>query len=93
MSCCSRLLHEGKLNGFRIDHPDGLADPRGYLRRLAERTGGAWVVVEKILEGDEELPADWPCAGHYRLRRSAARRWPVRRPGRRRTAVLPSTRS
>ncbi|MEU0092609.1 malto-oligosyltrehalose synthase [Kribbella sp. NPDC006257] len=57
------LLHEGKLNGFRIDHPDGLADPRGYLRRLAERTGGAWVVVEKILEGDEVLPPDWPCAG------------------------------
>ena len=57
------LLNEGKLNGFRIDHPDGLADPRGYLRRLAERTGGAWVVVEKILEGDEELPRDWPCAG------------------------------
>ncbi|TWD81299.1 maltooligosyl trehalose synthase [Kribbella amoyensis] len=58
-----QLLHEGKLHGFRIDHPDGLADPRGYLRRLAERTGGAWVVVEKILEGDEELPDDWPCAG------------------------------
>ncbi|HZX01759.1 malto-oligosyltrehalose synthase [Kribbella sp.] len=57
------LLQEGKLNGYRIDHPDGLADPRGYLRRLAERTGGAWVVVEKILEGDEELPRDWPCAG------------------------------
>ena len=57
------LLHEGKLNGFRIDHPDGLAEPRGYLRRLAERTGGAWVVVEKILEGTEELPHDWPCAG------------------------------
>ncbi|TDO50652.1 (1-_4)-alpha-D-glucan 1-alpha-D-glucosylmutase [Kribbella sp. VKM Ac-2527] len=57
------LLREGKIHGFRIDHPDGLADPRGYLRRLAERTGGAWVVVEKILEGDEELPRDWPCAG------------------------------
>ncbi|MFK4084076.1 malto-oligosyltrehalose synthase [Kribbella sp. NPDC020789] len=57
------LLQDGKLNGFRIDHPDGLADPRGYLRRLAERTGGAWVVVEKILEGAEELPHDWPCAG------------------------------
>ncbi|MGW6278804.1 malto-oligosyltrehalose synthase [Kribbella sp. NPDC055071] len=57
------LLGEGKINGYRIDHPDGLADPRGYLRRLAERTGGAWVVVEKILEGDEELPRDWPCAG------------------------------
>ena len=32
-------------------------------RRLADATGGRWVVVEKILEGDETLPADWPCAG------------------------------
>jgi (1->4)-alpha-D-glucan 1-alpha-D-glucosylmutase len=57
------LVGAGDLTGLRIDHPDGLADPRGYLRRLAEATGGAWVVVEKILEGDEELPRDWPCAG------------------------------
>ncbi|HEU4946809.1 MAG TPA: malto-oligosyltrehalose synthase [Kribbella sp.] len=57
------LMRQGHLTGLRIDHPDGLADPRGYLRRLAEQTGGAWVVVEKILEGDEELPQDWPCAG------------------------------
>jgi (1->4)-alpha-D-glucan 1-alpha-D-glucosylmutase len=57
------LVSAGLLDGLRIDHPDGLADPRGYLRRLAERTGGAWVVVEKILEGDETLPEDWPCAG------------------------------
>lgn len=57
-------LHaRGDLDGFRIDHPDGLSDPRGYLERLAEATGGAWVVVEKILEGDEALPDDWPCAG------------------------------
>ena len=58
-----RLHAEGVLDGFRIDHPDGLADPRGYLRRLAEATGGAYTVVEKILTGDEELPTDWPCAG------------------------------
>lgn len=58
-----RLYGEGVIDGFRIDHPDGLADPRGYLRRLAEASGGAWVVVEKILEGDEQLPDDWPCAG------------------------------
>ncbi|HEU5156315.1 MAG TPA: malto-oligosyltrehalose synthase [Streptosporangiaceae bacterium] len=58
-----RLLAEGLIDGLRVDHPDGLADPRGYLRRLAERTGGAWVVVEKILTGAERLPADWPCAG------------------------------
>ncbi len=57
------LIADGRLDGLRIDHPDGLADPRGYLRRLAEATGGSWVVVEKILEGDEPLPSDWPCAG------------------------------
>ncbi|MEZ0165209.1 malto-oligosyltrehalose synthase [Kineococcus sp. LSe6-4] len=65
------LVHEGSLQGLRIDHPDGLADPRGYLDRLAAatRTGdegegsSAWVVVEKILEGDELLPAGWACAG------------------------------
>ncbi|AUG76570.1 Putative maltooligosyltrehalose synthase [Kitasatospora sp. MMS16-BH015] len=58
-----RLHAEGVLDGFRVDHPDGLADPRGYLRRLAGATGGAYTVVEKILTGPEELPADWPCAG------------------------------
>jgi maltooligosyltrehalose synthase len=57
------LMADGLIDGLRIDHPDGLADPRGYLRTLAERTGGAWTVVEKILIGDERLPADWPCAG------------------------------
>ncbi len=57
------LIAEGRIDGLRIDHPDGLADPREYVRRLDRATGGAWVVVEKILEGDEELPADWPCAG------------------------------
>ncbi|GLY30341.1 malto-oligosyltrehalose synthase [Kineosporia sp. NBRC 101731] len=57
------LIKDGSLAGLRIDHPDGLADPRGYLRDLAEATDGAWVVVEKILEGEETLPSDWPCAG------------------------------
>jgi len=57
------LVQDGSVDGFRIDHPDGLADPRGYLRRLADATDGAWVVVEKILEGDERLPRDWECAG------------------------------
>jgi (1->4)-alpha-D-glucan 1-alpha-D-glucosylmutase len=58
-----RLLNEGLIDGLRIDHPDGLADPRGYLRRLDAATGGRWTVVEKILEADERLPGDWPCAG------------------------------
>src|SRR6202044_30759 len=58
-----RLVAEGLVDGLRIDHPDGLADPRGYLARLASATDGAWVVVEKILETGETLPADWDCAG------------------------------
>jgi (1->4)-alpha-D-glucan 1-alpha-D-glucosylmutase len=58
-----RLAAEGLIDGLRVDHPDGLADPRGYLERLAAETGGAWVVTEKILSGDEKLPAGWACAG------------------------------
>ncbi len=58
-----QLLDDGVIDGLRIDHPDGLADPAGYLARLREASGGAWVVVEKILEGDETLPPDWETAG------------------------------
>jgi (1->4)-alpha-D-glucan 1-alpha-D-glucosylmutase len=66
-----RLLAEGTVDGLRVDHPDGLADPRGYLRRLHERAGagerhdgrGGWIVAEKILGPGEHLPADWPVAG------------------------------
>src|SRR4029077_10211525 len=57
------LVAAGAVDGLRIDHPDGLADPRGYLAQLADATGDAWVVVEKILEGEERLPRDWRCAG------------------------------
>jgi (1->4)-alpha-D-glucan 1-alpha-D-glucosylmutase len=57
------LVAEGLVDGLRVDHPDGLAHPRGYLRRLAEATGGAWVVAEKILGPGERLPSDWACAG------------------------------
>jgi (1->4)-alpha-D-glucan 1-alpha-D-glucosylmutase len=57
------MVREGGLDGLRIDHPDGLADPRAYLHRLAVATDGSWVVVEKILEGSESLPGDWECAG------------------------------
>jgi (1->4)-alpha-D-glucan 1-alpha-D-glucosylmutase len=56
-------VRSGVLDGLRIDHPDGLADPGGYLARLAEATGGSWVVVEKILEPGEQLPDDWATAG------------------------------
>jgi len=58
-----RWLREGLVDGLRIDHPDGLTDPAGYLSRLAEATEGAYVLVEKILEPGEPLPADWAAAG------------------------------
>ncbi|MBS2963417.1 malto-oligosyltrehalose synthase [Actinocrinis puniceicyclus] len=57
------LLEHGVLDGLRIDHVDGLADPRGYLRRLNLAAPGAWIVAEKILAPDETMPEDWPCAG------------------------------
>ena len=56
-------VHEGSVDGLRVDHPDGLRDPEGYLRRLSEATGGIWTVVEKIFEHGEELPDSWPVAG------------------------------
>ena len=58
------LLADGVLDGVRVDHPDGLADPAGYLRRL--RDGGAELVwVEKILSATPpgEALRDWPVAG------------------------------
>lgn len=55
-------VSEGLVDGLRIDHPDGLLDPAGYLAKLRERTGGIYVVVEKILEPGEHLP-DWACEG------------------------------
>ncbi|WP_413759396.1 malto-oligosyltrehalose synthase [Streptomyces sp. MMBL 11-3] len=58
-----QLLDEGVVDGLRIDHPDGLADPDAYLRRLDAATGGRWTVVEKILADGEPLPAAWPVAG------------------------------
>jgi (1->4)-alpha-D-glucan 1-alpha-D-glucosylmutase len=58
-----QLVQEGAVDGLRIDHPDGLADPKGYLDRLAEASGDRWTVVEKILEPGEDLPESWAAAG------------------------------
>ncbi|WP_345750372.1 malto-oligosyltrehalose synthase [Microbacterium rhizophilus] len=58
-----RWLREGLVDGLRIDHPDGLTDPGGYLARLADATDGAYVLVEKILEPGEPLPSHWVTAG------------------------------
>ena len=58
-----RWFDEGLVDGLRVDHPDGLRDPQGYLDDLAELTGGAYVLVEKILETGEHLPASWSTEG------------------------------
>ncbi len=55
------LLADGSVDGVRIDHPDGLADPAGYLGRLRD-AGATRVWVEKILDPGERLP-DWPVCG------------------------------
>jgi len=62
------LIREGKLQGLRIDHPDGLYDPCGYFTRLQAHIGDAaekplYVVTEKILLPGEQLPPDWPVYG------------------------------
>lgn len=58
-----RWVREGIAHGLRVDHPDGLADPLGYFERLRAEAPDAWLLVEKILEGDEELPSEWPVDG------------------------------
>jgi (1->4)-alpha-D-glucan 1-alpha-D-glucosylmutase len=59
-----RWFDEGLVDGLRIDHPDGLSDPGGYLAWLRELTGpDAWIVIEKILAVDEALEPTLPVAG------------------------------
>jgi (1->4)-alpha-D-glucan 1-alpha-D-glucosylmutase len=59
-----RWFDEGVVDGVRIDHPDGLSDPTGYLEWLREIAGPqAWIVVEKILAVDEPLDPSLPVAG------------------------------
>ncbi len=67
------LIDEGRLAGLRVDHPDGLYDPRGYFRTVQERVGGGavaagadlplYLVAEKILAAGETLRDDWPIHG------------------------------
>ena len=56
-----RLVSDGLVDGLRVDHPDGLRDPAGYLERLCSR-GVSRVWVEKILDPNEHL-RDWPVSG------------------------------
>jgi (1->4)-alpha-D-glucan 1-alpha-D-glucosylmutase len=56
-------LQSGILDGVRIDHPDGLRDPKQYFERLRNRALDAWIIGEKILEPGEFLRTDWPIDG------------------------------
>ncbi len=73
-----KLVSEGKVDGLRVDHPDGLYDPAQYFERLQCSVASAkeaqsndrelgdehrYVVIEKILTGSERLPAQWPVCG------------------------------
>jgi (1->4)-alpha-D-glucan 1-alpha-D-glucosylmutase len=58
-----RWVRTGQVQGLRVDHPDGLADPGGYLDRLREAMAGGYLLVEKILEGREQLPSNWATDG------------------------------
>ncbi len=62
-----KLIKEDKVQGLRIDHIDGLFDPREYVQRLQQAAGTperpAYILLEKILAHHEALPEDWPVAG------------------------------
>ena len=58
-----KLIHEGHIQGLRIDHIDGLRDPVGYLKALSSHIKAPfYIVVEKILSFDESPPREWPIA-------------------------------
>lgn len=58
------LVRSGAVQGLRVDHVDGLADPKSYLERLRQEAGPeCYITVEKILAKGEHLPADWPISG------------------------------
>lgn len=67
--CVIPLMQQGIIDGLRIDHIDGLADPYSYLKRLRDvqvASGiakSSYLVVEKILSMDEQLPSEWPVHG------------------------------
>ena len=58
-----KMVSEQQVQGLRIDHPDGLRDPREYFQRLRELLPDGRVYVEKILDNDEKLVEDWPIDG------------------------------
>ncbi len=71
------MIARGEIEGLRVDHPDGLRDPRTYFKRLREFLPGGRIYVEKILENDERLMEDWPIDGTvgYEFLAKANRLW------------------
>jgi (1->4)-alpha-D-glucan 1-alpha-D-glucosylmutase len=57
------LMERQIVTGLRIDHVDGLYDPTGYLQKVRNSAPTAYIVVEKILDLNEDLPAIWPVQG------------------------------
>lgn len=63
-SFISRLVTENKIQGLRLDHIDGLRNPSKYIDKLRIMTGEEmYIVAEKILTGDEDIPGNWPLQG------------------------------
>ncbi|WP_439879564.1 malto-oligosyltrehalose synthase [Pontibacter sp. MBLB2868] len=60
-----QMCEKGVFQGLRVDHVDGLYDPGTYLKRLRQLVGNEqYIIVEKILEGEEKLPERWPVQGN-----------------------------
>lgn len=58
------LVHSGAVDGLRVDHVDGMADPKAYLQQLRHAAGAdCYIIVEKILGEGEHVPTDWPVSG------------------------------
>lgn len=57
------MVNEGQIDGFRVDHPDGLYDPTGYFARLRRACPETFIFAEKILEKKEKLRPEWQISG------------------------------
>ena len=62
-SLIKQFAKEGKFDALRIDHVDGLLDPGQYLRSLRHSLPDTYIIVEKILDLEEQLPHSWPVQG------------------------------
>ncbi len=58
-----KWLKKKWLDGLRVDHPDGLREPKKYTECLRALARNSWIIVEKILQPKEEVPENWPVEG------------------------------